>query len=527
MVIAMARMSGQRINKDYDFGKRFNQADVRDLKEQGYSRKDIKKFAKRNVDRDQMMGTTQKRLGIHGGGKKDAPASAADYDPSQIGMSRIGGEAAQKFNMNDVNYLRKRGGGFSDREIAKAIRASDAEVVGKAAEFERDTLGVDKDNKFGKVFGKANLNQLRAEGYKDKQIKKYIRKHVGKDQLGGRAQLDLNMYMPEEGPETLADYDPNTIGAMKDKWGRADIRYLKDQGFKRKDIAQHMQDTDAIAGRGAQKFMNKWITKIAGDQNNAGRDNNIVEGDQNNAGRDNNIVGGDQVDVGGDYTKGDKTDVGGDYTLGDKTDVGGDYTLGDKAGRDNIGGDKVGRDDIGGDRVDMDAKQRQNMDVDITDESQVGFFDNEISDDRDFTQTTTESYNTDYTGGLNLFGANAAGGRQLVYQPLINYGAGSENNNAATASKYIEQIQGQNFLQDGWMQALSTAATAIAQKNNPMDLRATQDNIQARADNTKKEADYNSLLSHGNPLKASHEYVWNNDKKLSGMDLSQYNSQLG
>ena len=45
-----SRKNSGKINKKYDFGKRFGGGDIDDLKAQGYSRKAIKKFAKKHVD---------------------------------------------------------------------------------------------------------------------------------------------------------------------------------------------------------------------------------------------------------------------------------------------------------------------------------------------------------------------------------------------------------------------------------------------------------------------------------------------
>ena len=492
---------GGKIDKKYDFGKRFGRGDIDDLKAQGYSRKDIKNFARKHVDRDQMMGTAQKRLGVHGGGRGAAPDSAADYDPSQIGMSKRGGNAADKYNMNDINYLRNKGGGFSDKEIAKAVRKSGSNKTDSASEFERDTLGVAKNNKYGKVFSMKDANALKAEGYKKGQIRKYMKDHVKEGEIGGRAQMKYNVGLPGEGPESLADYNPADVGwGDRNHYARGDIQYLKSQGFGKKAIAKHIINSDAKVGQDAQKFLDRFMSKHPG----LGKGSGGAGGAGGAGGK------------GGDVTTIGDTDI---TQAGDDINQAGRDLTQTEAGRDiNTAGRDLDQSE------DMYADQKNDMDIDIADSSKTGVFGNKFTDDRDIERSfnNENSLNRDYGGFTNT----QVGGDFSKQINMQNFYDGIDDDAMGShmgASAYANNINGQSFLTDGFGQLIGLGAQATAQKYNPYDINAEQSNIQERSDTIGDRAAKDRAMYLGDPFGTyGTRDMWRTPGGLSGPTQTNY-----
>jgi len=111
---------------DYDYGDTFNQNDVRAMKNQGYSRRQIAKYRSKggpgNVKAKDMSGGQRMRSGR--GLPKNVIESIEDYNARGVAGKGKGKNQYKKagWTAQDVAYLRKHGG-FNDNQIAKKMQA--------------------------------------------------------------------------------------------------------------------------------------------------------------------------------------------------------------------------------------------------------------------------------------------------------------------------------------------------------------------------------------------------------------------
>ena len=111
---------------DYDYGDTFNQNDVRAMKNQGYSRRQIAKYRSKggpgNVKAKDMSGGQRMQSGR--GLPKNVIESIEDYNARGVAGKGKGKNQYKKagWTAQDVAYLRKHGG-FNDNQIAKKMQA--------------------------------------------------------------------------------------------------------------------------------------------------------------------------------------------------------------------------------------------------------------------------------------------------------------------------------------------------------------------------------------------------------------------
>ena len=117
----------------------------------------------------------------------------------------------------------------------------------------------------GKGFGKADIEELRNQGYSDKKIGK-VAANVDSSQLGAGAQVALGLDKDVDYTD-LENYNPHSVGqGNKPDMKKIEIKQLmKEGGHSAQAINDMVKEKGYTLGDGAQKFLNKRLTSMTGN----------------------------------------------------------------------------------------------------------------------------------------------------------------------------------------------------------------------------------------------------------------------